>query len=131
MKIINPIYDKAFKYLMENEKFARKVLSIILDQEIEEVALGSQETVFPDDKHRLTLFRLDFKAVVREPDGTTKTVLIELQKSKYSTDIQRFRNYLGANYMGRMKRQDAVEETPPSYLPVYPIITIYILETIA
>jgi hypothetical protein len=23
MKIINPLYDKAFKYLMENEKFAR------------------------------------------------------------------------------------------------------------
>jgi hypothetical protein len=28
MKISNPIYDKAFKYLMENEKFARKETGI-------------------------------------------------------------------------------------------------------
>jgi hypothetical protein len=37
MKIINPLCDKAFKYLMGNEKFARKVLSIILDVEVEAV----------------------------------------------------------------------------------------------
>ena len=24
MKIVNPLYDKAFKYLMENEKLAKK-----------------------------------------------------------------------------------------------------------
>ncbi|NCU33100.1 MAG: hypothetical protein EOM23_09270, partial [Candidatus Moranbacteria bacterium] len=94
MKIINPLYDKAFKYLMENEKFARKVLSVILDVDIKEVSLGQQETLFLDEKRQLTLFRLDFKAVIKDADGSTKTVLIELQKSKYPTDIQRFRNYL-------------------------------------
>jgi hypothetical protein len=127
MKIINPIYDKAFKYLMENEKFARKVLSVILDQEVEEVSFATQEMLFPDQKHRLMLFRLDFRAVIREPDGSVKTVLIELQKSKYSTDIQRFRNYLGANYMGRPNGQEQAEEPPMLYRPPYPIITIYIL----
>jgi hypothetical protein len=127
MKIINPLYDKAFKYLMENTKYARKVLSVIMNVEVEEVTLGHQETVFPDEKRRLTLFRLDFKAVIKEADGSRKTVLIELQKSKYVTDIQRFRNYLGANYMAKQRKLSTVEETHVDYHSPYPIITIYIL----
>mgnify|MGYP006292011643 CR=1 FL=1 len=130
MKIINPLYDKAFKYLMENEKYARQVLSVILDTEIEELSLGQQETVAPDEKRGLTLFRLDFKAVVRKTDGTKHKVLIELQKSKFSTDIRRFRAYLGANYLG--KENTRVAEEPAKYgfskhKDIYPIITIYIL----
>ena len=127
MKIINPIYDRAFKYLMENEKFARKVLSVILDQEVEEVSFASQELLFPESKHNFMLFRLDFRAVIREADGSTKTVLIELQKSKYSSDIQRFRNYLGANYISTKGDRNKVEESPLNYRPPFPIITIYIL----
>jgi len=125
MKIINPLYDKAFKYLMENNKLAKKVLSVILDVEIEELTLGHQETVFPDLKRSLTLFRLDFTAIIKEADGSLKKVLIELQKSKYSTDIQRFRNYLGANYMS--KNDCIVEEKREHYATTLPIITIYIL----
>ena len=93
MKIINPIYDKAFKYLMENEKFAKRILSIILDVPVLEVTLGHQETHFPNDRNQLSLFRLDFRAVVKEADGSLKTVLIELQKSKHKVDIERFRSY--------------------------------------
>jgi len=127
MKIINPLYDKAFKYLMENNKFAKKVLSVILDVDVEEVNLENQETVLPSETRRLTLFRLDFKAVIKEADGSRKTVLIELQKSKFPTDIQRFRNYLGANYMAKPKEKNLVEDTPFEYQTAYPIITIYIL----
>ncbi len=127
MKIINPLYDKAFKYLMENTKYARKVLSVIMDVDVEEVTPGQQETVFPDEKRSLTLFRLDFKAVIKEADGSRKTVLIELQKPKYPTDIQRFRNYLGVNYMAKQKKLSTVGETPAEYHSAYPIITIYIL----
>ena len=101
MKIINPLYDKAFKYLMEHEKYAKKVLSIILDTEIEDLTLSQQETVAPDEKRGLTLFRLDFKAVIKKRDGTKHKVLIELQKSKFSTDIRRFRAYLGASYLDK------------------------------
>ena len=129
MKIINPLYDKAFKYLMENNKFAKKVLSVILDVVVEEVTLENQETVLPYSfaTQKLTLFRLDFKAKIKEADGTRKTVLIELQKSKFSTDIQRFRNYLGANYMARPKENSQVDEPVVVYEGPYPIITIYIL----
>ena len=124
MKIINPLYDKAFKYLMENERLAKKVLSVLLDKEIEELSLGQQETVFPDEKRGLSLFRLDFKAVIKEADGTSKKVLIELQKSKYSTDIQRFRTYLGSNYISKETEKN---EDNAECKALYPIITIYIL----
>jgi len=128
MKIINPLYDKAFKYLMENEKLAKKVLSVILDVDVEEVKLENQETVLKYERKLLTLFRLDFKAVIKEKDGSHKTVLIELQKSKFSTDIQRFRNYLGSAYLKKDDNPPSMVEEPiVEYLTPYPIITIYIL----
>lgn len=130
MKIINPLYDKAFKYLMENEKYAKMVLSIILDTDIEELSLGQQETIAPDEKRGLTLFRLDFKAIIRKADGSKHKVLIELQKSKYFTDLRRFRAYLGANYIGKENTQ-AAERQENYYAAgdkdLYPIISIYIL----
>lgn len=123
MKIINPLYDKAFKFLMQENRIAKKVLSVILDQKILELSLSQQETTVPDEKRALTLFRLDFKAVIVTPEGNKQTVLIELQKSKFSTDIQRFRTYLGMNYIHSETEtiNDKVIKTP------YPIITIYIL----
>ena len=132
MKIINPLYDKAFKYLMENNRLAKKVLSVLLDQEVVELSVGQQETLVVDEKRGLSLFRLDFKAIIIEPDGTKKKVLLELQKSKFSTDIQRFRNYLGANYIhiDTEKKSDKDEqenEEEKEVKEIYPIITIYIL----
>jgi hypothetical protein len=109
---------------MENERLAKKVISVLLDQEVVELSLGQQETILPIEKRGLTLFRLDFKAIIKEADGTNKKVLIELQKSKFSTDIQRFRNYLGANYISKNKKHD---EGNIEKKNSYPIITIYIL----
>ena len=131
MKIINPLYDKAFKYLMENNKLAKKILSVILDVEVIEVALSQQETTLPDERRGLTLFRLDFKAIIKQADGSRKTVLIELQKSKYPTDIQRFRNYLGSGYLAKNREIEdksiVAEDKPAEYQSIYPIIAIYIL----
>ena len=119
MKIVNALYDNAFKYLMENNRLAKKVLSVILDQEIEELTLGQQETVVSDDKRYLTLFRLDFIALIKEADGTKKKVLIELQKSKFETDIQRFRTYLGSHYI----KADEVKKIGKTSQKIsYPII---------
>ncbi|MFW5759540.1 MAG: hypothetical protein ACOCXH_01010 [Cyclobacteriaceae bacterium] len=124
MKIANPLYDKAFKYLMQNERIAKKVLTIILDQEIHDLQLRPQETTYADDEKRLNYFRLDFKAIISDENGEKKKVLIELQKSKLVTDMIRFRRYLGANYM---KADLQVEDAKVAYAEVYPIITVYIL----
>jgi hypothetical protein len=44
---------------------------------------------------------MDFIAVIIEPNGNKRKVLIELQKGRRSTDIGRFRRYLAQNYEAR------------------------------
>ena len=50
------------------------------------------------EKLFLTVCRFDFSAQILTPDGNFKTVMIELQKAKYSSDIMRFRRYLRVKY---------------------------------
>ncbi len=121
MKIANPLYDHAFKYLMSNDRLARKVLSVILEKEVLELELAQQEVVVEDQERRFTLYRLDFRALIRDEDGRQEAVLIELQKSKLPTNVLRFRNYLGLSYSHRQKLPDGGREF------ALPIISIYIL----
>ncbi|MDR2705925.1 MAG: hypothetical protein LBC02_09130, partial [Planctomycetaceae bacterium] len=50
------------------------------------------------EKLFLTVCRFDFSAKILTPDGKYKMAMIELQKAKFSSDIMRFRRYLGAHY---------------------------------
>lgn len=131
MKIINPIYDLAFKYLMQNKRYAKKVLSVILNKEVIDLELSQQETLSQEEKRTVILYRLDFKATIVESDGKHSTVLIELQKSKYPTDLARFRKYLGMNYMQNNEQSkldsQIVKDQTSEYKGMFPIIAIYIL----
>ncbi len=125
MLIANPLYDHAFKYLMSNDKLARKVLSVILEKEVLELELSQQEVVVEDEERRFTLYRLDFKAVILDENGRREKVLIELQKSKLPTNVLRFRNYLGLAYTHKTKAKHPV--TLVDQDSALPIISIYIL----
>ncbi|MCI5220438.1 MAG: hypothetical protein D3914_14900, partial [Candidatus Electrothrix sp. LOE2] len=97
MRVANPIYDVVFKFLMGDMRIAKLILSKILDQEIE--TLEFKPTEFRKKIGlNLTVFRIDFSAVIRQEDGSRKLVLIEIQKAKLPTDIMRFRKYLGGHY---------------------------------
>jgi len=96
--IANPIYDVVFKYLMEDTDIAKLILSTIIDEEIESLDFLPQENILTIENRSLTVYRLDFSAKIRLPDQSFKQVLIEIQKAKYSTDIMRFRRYLGEQY---------------------------------
>lgn len=124
MIIANPIYDVVFKYLLDDHEIAKGLLSTILGEEIVELEVKPQETLMELESHVLTVFRLDFKAVIRTAAGAEKKVLIELQKAKKLFDIMRFRRYLADNYqkLDSIKRAD--EETTDVPLP---IVTIYFL----
>jgi hypothetical protein len=124
MKIANPLYDHAFKYLMSNNRLAKKVLSTILDQEVLELELAQQEIVVEDKQRRFTLYRLDFKAKIRSKNGKEELVLIELQKSKLPTNKLRFRNYLGHAYTQKKTKLVADKKAKTVLLP---IIAIYIM----
>ena len=125
MRIANPLYDHAFKYLMSNDRLAKKVLSTILEKEILSMELAQQEIVVEDDVRQFTIYRLDFKALIRNEDGTEEMVLVEIQKSKLPNNVLRFRTYLGQSYLHRAERPHP--QTGQAENIAFPIISIYIL----
>ena len=127
--LANPVYDTVFKFLLEDLVIARELISEIIHQEIISIEVRPQESTVTVDRKEtgiseknafqkesrehtpfLTVYRLDFLAEIKTSEGTKK-VLIELQKAKLSTDIMRFRKYLGEQYS-----RDSL-----------PIITIYFI----
>ena len=123
MKIINPLYDNAFKYLMENEQIAKIVLSIILDTQVIRFQSKPQETtlVYTGKTH---ISRFDFKAVISDENNEEKVVLIELQKYRNPDPVIRFRQYLAQNYL---KEETIIDKNGKEQTAILPIITIYIL----
>ncbi len=123
MLIANPIYDIVFKRLMEDHEIARGILERITETTIDQLDFAAKEHTLALDDGRLTFFRLDFIARIRQGDGTWKKVLIEVQKARLASDVERFRRYLGQQYCctdevtgpdGRVSRHTSL-----------PIITIY------
>ena len=119
MLIANPIYDAVFKYLLEDFDIAKGIISTIIGEEIIELEFLPQERSATSEKHLLTVYRVDFKAVIKTANGTHKKVLIELQKGKQPIDVMRFRRYLGDNYSKTDELKGQKEALP--------IITIYFL----
>ena len=75
--IANPIYDVAFKFLMEGKKVAKILLSALLKKEILELEMHRHEYTSMEQT-RISLFRIDFSARLHEADGSEHLVLIEL-----------------------------------------------------
>ena len=124
MRIINPIYDVAFKYLMEDTEIARKLIGKIIGEDIKSLASQPQEITGKSEKFGILIFRLDFKATILTESGEYKTVLIELQKAKMYDDLLRFRNYLAENYRKKVDVETALGIVEEQTLP---ITTIYFL----
>ena len=97
VNIANPIYDSVFKYLMEDERIAKTLISALLKKEVVEVDMRRNEYI-NGTRDNISMFRIDFGARIKEEDGSTKLVLIELQKTWLETETLRFRQYLGAQY---------------------------------
>ncbi len=119
--IANPIYDSVFKFLMEDMRVARTILSALLKQEIIEVEVRPHEYA-NSQRDTLSMFRIDFGAKVRKDDGTVQLVLIEVQKTWLETETLRFRQYLGVQY----ERKDNINPTSKEGYAI-PMVAIYIL----
>ena len=111
MKIANPIYDVVFKYLMEDERIARTILSALLKVDVIAVEVRPHE-YSDDNRDTLSVFRIDFGATIREQDGTEKLILIELQKTWLETETLRFRQYLGVHYSNPKNMVDGDSALP-------------------
>lgn len=119
--IANPIYDVVFKYLMEDERVAKILLSALLKKEILELEMRKQEYTAMQQT-RISLFRMDFAAKIRDNNGEEHLVLIELQKTWLATETLRFRQYLGTQYLNK---ENIKSDKDSNY--GLPIISIYIL----
>jgi hypothetical protein len=126
VRIANPIYDVVFKYLLDDEKVARLMLSALLGKEVLELEFRPTEVrqpvEHPDGTEWLVL-RLDFSATVRLEDGSPKLVLIEIQKANNAWDVQRFRRYLGSSYCN----PEHVYADGEGRQQALPLLTIYFL----
>ena len=125
MKVANPIYDVVFKYLMDDMKVAKLIISRIIGEEIISLDFKPTElqTKIENEKSKFTVFRIDFAAKLKLSDGSEELVIIEIQKAKFHTDIMRFRKYLGTQYMDT--KNTCVNEK--GYSKALPIKTIYFL----
>jgi hypothetical protein len=136
MLIANPIYDVVFKYLMEDNRIAKILISKIIGEEVETLELLPQEIVTDVEAKKelwkqesegkiissITIYRLDFSAKIKTLEGKFKHVIIEIQKAKFPTDIMRFRKYLGQQYSSE-KTVETINERKMAL----PIISIYFL----
>ncbi len=124
MKIVNPLFDKAFKYLMDNEPAARKIISVIIDEEILSLETKPQETIVYIKGTKIPVSRFDFKAVILTKEGERYTALIEVQKSRSPNPVARFRRYMGKNYI---TEHDYIDQNGQAQKEHLPIIAIYFL----
>ena len=130
MEVANPIYDAVFKYLLDDEQAARLLVGQIAGLDVQSLTVSPQEAVAPrhggvapDAPPSLTLFRMDFAARVRTADGRARQVLVEIQKAKAPTVVERFRLYLGQQYASR----DNIVGDGRGASEAVPIVTIYLL----
>ena len=119
--IANPIYDTVFKYLMEDERIARILLSALLKKNVVKVEQRPHEYV-NTSRSDISMFRIDFGATIREEDGGEHLVLIELQKTWLETETLRFRQYLGVQYS---RKENIVEESEDKH--ALPMVAVYLL----
>ena len=133
MRIANPMYDAAFKYLMDDQAAARLLVGAVLGEEVvslealpQERAARSSPAAAPGESpsgEMLTVRRVDFAATVRTATGERLRVLVEVQKARFTDEVMRFREYLGRHYADR----DNYDEGADGRRRHRPLRAIYIL----
>ena len=121
--VANPIYDCVFKYLMEDERVAKTLLTALLKKEVVSVEMRRHEHT-NTTRNDISMFRIDFAARVKDESGNEKLMLIELQKTWVETETLRFRQYLAAQYNAQENMFKA-ERGERQY--ALPMVAVYLL----
>ena len=121
--VANPIYDCVFKYLMEDERVAKTLLTALLKKEVVSVEMRRHEHT-NTTRNDISMFRIDFAARVKDEKGNEKLMLIELQKTWVETETLRFRQYLAAQYNAQENMIKA-ERGERQY--ALPMVAVYLL----
>jgi hypothetical protein len=124
--IANPIYDLAFKYLMEDERVVKILLSALLKKQVVQVTTRRNELINVE-RDPVSVFRLDYRAVTVDEEGREEHVLIELQKTDLPSDLLRFRQYLGTQYRAEENMIPDADDPEGKRKHALPMIAIYLL----
>lgn len=109
--LANPIYDSAFKYMMQNERAAKVLISNLLEKDVDELHLLTNDTPIIE-REELKILRLDFSAKIRDREtGVSEVVTIELQKAFLDSEVMRFRNYLARQYADMKNTDKQIRDT--------------------
>ncbi len=119
--VANPLYDAVFKYLLEDERIAKTILSALLQKQV--VAVEMRRHEYPNiSRETISMFRVDFAATIRENNGEEHLILIELQKTWLETETLRFRQYLALQYNNK---ENMRKDTEGKY--ALPTVAVYLL----
>ena len=121
--VVNPIYDCVFKFLMEDERIAKTLLSALLKKEVVSVEVRRHEHT-NSTRNDISMFRIDFAARVKDEEGKEKLMLVELQKTWVETETLRFRQYLAVQYNSQENMLEA-EDGERQY--AIPMVAVYLL----
>ena len=120
--VANPLYDAVFKYLMEDNRIAKTILSALLKKKVIDVKIRRNEYADLTRRESISMFRIDFAATVLDEDNQPHLMLIELQKTWLPTETLRFRRYLALQYNNE---ENMRKEEHGKY--AIPMVAIYLL----
>ena len=120
--VANPLYDAVFKYLMEDNRIAKTILSALLKKKVIDVKIRRNEYANLTCRESISMFRIDFAATVLDEDNQPHLMLIELQKTWLPTETLRFRRYLALQYNNE---ENMRKEEHGKY--AIPMVAIYLL----
>ena len=120
--VANPLYDAVFKYLMEDERIAKTILTALLKKKVTDVKIRRNEYANLTRRESISMFRIDFAATVLDEDDKPHLMLIELQKTWLPSETLRFRRYLALQYNNE---ENMLKEDNGKY--AIPMVAIYLL----
>ncbi len=120
--VANPLYDAVFKYLMEDNRIAKTILSALLKKKVIDVKIRRNEYANLTRRESISMFRIDFAATILDEDNQPHLMLIELQKTWLPTETLRFRRYLALQYNNE---ENMRKEEHGKY--AIPMVAIYLL----
>ena len=121
--VANPLYDAVFKYLMEDDRIAKTILTALLKKKVIDVKIRRNEYANLTRRESISMFRIDFAATVLDEDNKPHLMLVELQKTWLPTETLRFRRYLAL--LQYNNEENMLKEEHEKY--AIPMVAIYLL----
>ncbi len=111
VQIPNPLYDVVFRYLLDDERVARLLLSATLDKDIIELSPQPIDPTLSMTPLQITVARKDVNIKVKSADGHMKTLRIVVKRAKFFHQLGAFHPHPSSSQ--RNPQSEQTEEASP------------------